>query len=67
MALSSISTENGITDIGSQTLTVFGRSLYVPWASSGVCKFSFSELCDQVCLFVLSKNTNQSILNPTNR
>lgn len=39
-------------EISSHTLTVFGRPVHVPWASGGVCKFSFSELCDQVRPFM---------------
>ncbi|EPQ56948.1 hypothetical protein GLOTRDRAFT_39171, partial [Gloeophyllum trabeum ATCC 11539] len=30
-----------------ETLYVFGRPLHVPWTSNGVCKFTFSELCEQ--------------------
>ncbi|KZT10789.1 uncharacterized protein LAESUDRAFT_643661 [Laetiporus sulphureus 93-53] len=28
-------------------LTVFGRTLGVPWSSGDVCKYTFSELCDE--------------------
>ncbi|KAI9067251.1 hypothetical protein FKP32DRAFT_1588610 [Trametes sanguinea] len=30
----------------SEDITVFGRKIHVPWSSEGVCKFTFSELCD---------------------
>ncbi|TFY72585.1 hypothetical protein EVG20_g396 [Dentipellis fragilis] len=29
------------------TLQVFGRPLQVPWSRGGICKFSFSELCEE--------------------
>ncbi|KAI0373958.1 hypothetical protein BV20DRAFT_936658 [Pilatotrama ljubarskyi] len=31
----------------STDLTVFGRTVHVPWSADGVCKFTFSELCDE--------------------
>ncbi|CCL98667.1 uncharacterized protein FIBRA_00669 [Fibroporia radiculosa] len=31
----------------SMELSVFGRKLFVPWSSGGVCKFAFVELCDE--------------------
>lgn len=30
-----------------RTLTVFGRSVHVPWAKGGICQFSFEELCEE--------------------
>ncbi|OSD06949.1 hypothetical protein PYCCODRAFT_1464084 [Trametes coccinea BRFM310] len=30
----------------SEDITVFGRKIHVPWSFEGICKFSFSELCD---------------------
>ncbi|KAF7357706.1 Lactation elevated protein 1 [Mycena venus] len=30
-----------------QELSIFGRSLRVPWSSGGVCQFTFRELCDE--------------------
>ena len=38
----------GDTEPTARTLNVFGRQLAVPWASGGVCKFTFSELCLEV-------------------
>ncbi|KZT22234.1 hypothetical protein NEOLEDRAFT_1072044 [Neolentinus lepideus HHB14362 ss-1] len=31
----------------SKTLHVFGRAVHAPWTSNGVCKFTFSELCER--------------------
>ncbi|KAI0930058.1 hypothetical protein AcV5_006860 [Taiwanofungus camphoratus] len=31
----------------SRDLTVFGRSLHVPWSAGSVCKFKFAQLCDE--------------------
>lgn len=31
-----------------RVLHVFGRALHVPWTSGGVCRFSFSQLCQEV-------------------
>lgn len=36
-------------DPAPRTLNVFGRTLHVPRASGGVCMFTFSQLCDEVC------------------
>ncbi|KAI8992957.1 AFG1-like ATPase-domain-containing protein [Trametes punicea] len=30
----------------SAEITVFGRKIQVPWSAGGVCKFTFSDLCD---------------------
>ncbi|KAH9948963.1 AFG1-like ATPase-domain-containing protein [Amylocystis lapponica] len=31
----------------SQELNVFGRNFHIPWSAGGVCKFSFTQLCDE--------------------
>ncbi|KAI0675380.1 AFG1-like ATPase-domain-containing protein [Trametes maxima] len=36
-----------VADAAPTTLTVFGRTIRVPWSADGVCKFTFSELCDE--------------------
>lgn len=30
-------------------VVVFGRSIRVPWTANGVCEFTFSQLCEEVC------------------
>ncbi|KAL4246184.1 AFG1 ATPase family protein [Abortiporus biennis] len=38
---------NAYGDPKPETLVVFGRCLSVPWTLNGVCKFTFSELCEE--------------------
>ncbi|KAI0775799.1 AFG1-like ATPase-domain-containing protein [Trametes elegans] len=33
-------------DVRPTEIAVFGRKIHVPWSSGGICKFTFSELCD---------------------
>lgn len=35
-------------DASATQIVVFGREIRVPWSADGVCKFTFSELCDEV-------------------
>ncbi|EIW63222.1 uncharacterized protein TRAVEDRAFT_43527 [Trametes versicolor FP-101664 SS1] len=34
-------------DASATQIVVFGREIRVPWSADGVCKFTFSELCDE--------------------
>ncbi|KAL1942820.1 hypothetical protein VTO73DRAFT_5060 [Trametes versicolor] len=34
-------------DASATQIVVFGREICVPWSADGVCKFTFSELCDE--------------------